>query len=360
MTDRILYFILLLVLPAININAATLLVGNKSEASVSLIDLESGLEVARARTQAGPHEIAVSGDGRLAVVTNYGDRQAGNSLSVIDVERGETVSTIDLGKYSRPHGIVFMGDGRRVLVTAEGAQALVVVDVQKGAVTGAIPTGQEVSHMLAYDSAAQRAYVANIGSGSVSLIDVAGGKLLSSHPSGKGAEGIALGASGRDIWVTNRAEDSVVRMDAFSGAVEKKIEVAGFPIRAEMFTGIAGRPEKLLVTSARSGTLSIIDPETAVLERTVQLGLSLRGEADGLFADAFGESSIPIGIEIEPGGGRIWIAHAGADAVQELDAATWGQLRLLKSGREPDAMAYSPLTVRQRPADQVGLSSALP
>ena len=59
---------------------ATLLVGNKSEASVSLIDLASGGEVARAETRPGPHEIAVSGDGRLAVVTNYGDREDGHTL----------------------------------------------------------------------------------------------------------------------------------------------------------------------------------------------------------------------------------------------------------------------------------------
>jgi len=64
--------------------AATLLVGNKSEASVSLIDLDSGALVATAKTDPGPHEIAVSPDGTLAVVTNYGTGDApGNTLSVI-------------------------------------------------------------------------------------------------------------------------------------------------------------------------------------------------------------------------------------------------------------------------------------
>ena len=361
MIVRVLSIILLLAQAGGHSHAATLLVGNKSEASVSLIDLESGREVARASTQPGPHEIAVSADGRLAVVTNYGDRQAGNSLSVIDVERGATVSTIDLGEYSRPHGIVFTTDDERVLVTAEGAQALIVVDIRAGEVVAAIPTGQEVSHMVAYDGAGQRAYVANIGSGSVSMIDLTKSRLLSSHASGEGAEGIALASDARHLWVTNRAEDSVARMDAFSGEVEEKIEIEGFPIRAEVLPGGPGRSEKVLVTSARSGTLSIIDPKTGVLERTVNLGMALQGEADGLFADAFGDSSIPIGIEIEPGGRRVWIAHAGADAVQELDTANWRQLRLLKTGREPDAMAYSHRAVRAaKAAAQVGLSSTLP
>ena len=62
----------LALLTSIASSAGTLLVGNKSEKSVSIIDLDSGKEIARAETRLGPHEIAVSGDGELAVVTNYG------------------------------------------------------------------------------------------------------------------------------------------------------------------------------------------------------------------------------------------------------------------------------------------------
>ena len=326
--------------------AATLLVGNKSEASVSLIDLDSGLEVARAATRPGPHEIAVSGDGRTAVVTNYGDSEPGNSLSVIEVEQGATVATIDLGEYTRPHGFLYMPDDRRVLVTAEGKRALLVVDVVEGRVLTAIPTGQDVSHMLAYDSEARRAYVANIGSGSASFIDVAESRLLGSHASGEGAEGIAVAAGGRDLWVTNRAEDNAVQMDAQTGEIGHRVEVPGFPIRAEVLPASAGRPESILVTSARSGSLTVIDPDAGETVKTVDLGLALKGAADGLFADTFGDSSIPIGIEVEPGSARIWIAHAGADAVQELDTTNWKQLRLMKTGREPDAMGYSHRAVK--------------
>lgn len=336
---------------------ATLLVGNKSEASVSLIDLGSGAEVARAETRPGPHEIAVSGDGRRAVVTNYGNREPGNTLSIIDVEHGKTTETIDLGDYTRPHGILFTSDDCQVLVTAEGAQVLLLVDVCSREVMKAIPTRQEVSHMLAYDAAARRAYIANIGSGSISIIDVSAGELIAFHVSGDGAEGIALTRDGRHLWVTNRGEDSVSLFDARSGSLRQKIAVEGFPIRAEILPGDGARGERVLVTSARSGQLAVIDPAGPTIERTLDLGLALKGEADGLFADRFGDSSIPIGIEVEPGGRRIWIAHAGADVVQELDTRTWRQLRLLGTGREPDAMAYSPRSVA---VDQVGLSKTLP
>jgi DNA-binding beta-propeller fold protein YncE len=342
---------------AVSGSGATLLVGNKSEASVSLIDLASGREVARAETRPGPHEIAVSGDGRTAVVTNYGDREAGNTLSIIDVVRGTTTATIDLGDYTRPHGILFTTDNCRVLVTAEGAGALLQVDVCSAEVLSAMPTGQEVSHMLAFDPTARRAYVANIGSGSISIIDVAAGELVAFHASGDGAEGIALAPDGRHLWVTNRGEDSVSLFDARSGSLQQKIAVEGFPIRAEILPGDESEEGRVLVTSARSGELTVIDPQAVAVERTVNLGLARKGEADGLFADRFGNSSIPIGIEVEPGGKRVWIAHAGADAVQELDTRTWRQLRLFSTGREPDAMAFSPRTVSRA---QSGLSMTLP
>jgi YVTN family beta-propeller protein len=319
--------------------ADTLLVGNKSAASVSFIDLETGREVARAETNDGPHEIAVSGDGTLAVVTNYGTAKPGNTLTVIEVERGESVGTIDLGKYTRPHGIVFMPGSRRVLVTAEGADALLQVDVWQGVVEKAIPTGQDTSHMLAYDPEGERAYVANLGSASVSLINVRAGEFLSFQSTGAGAEGIAL-AGGRDLWVTNRGEDTVSLLDARYLEPQVKLEVPGFPIRAEVMPRQQGG--KVLVTSARSGELTIIDPAERKVERTIPI--SLKAASATILGDT-GDSSVPIGIEIDPTGERVWIAHAAADAVQELDPATWKQTRLFKVGDEPDAMAYSPLSV---------------
>jgi DNA-binding beta-propeller fold protein YncE len=319
----------------------TLLVGNKAAASVSMIDLETGREVARAVTGEGPHEIAVSSDGKLAVVTNYGADTPGNTLTVIEVELGESVGTIDLGDYTRPHGIVFMPGNRRVLVTAEGKQVLLQVDVWQGKVEKAMPTGQDTSHMLAYDPAGKRAYVSNLGSASVSLINVAAGELLSFQSTGAGAEGIALGNSGRDLWVTNRGEGTVSLLDTSYLKSRAKLEVPGFPIRVEAMDRRHGG--KVLVTSARSAELTIISPEQPAVEQTVPIGLE--GRSDTIFGDRIGDSSVPIGIEIDPQGKRVWIAHAAADAVQELDTANWQQVRVFEGFDEPDAMAYSPLSV---------------
>jgi len=113
--------------------AGTLLVVNKGEATLSLVDLASEEEIARIGTGEGPHEVAASPDGQRAVVTNYGTQaRPGNTLTVVDLERRESIATIDLGEQTRPHGITWLPDGRRVAVTTEGNGTLTVVDVPPG------------------------------------------------------------------------------------------------------------------------------------------------------------------------------------------------------------------------------------
>jgi YVTN family beta-propeller protein len=92
--------VVLSVLMASSSLAGTLVVLNKSEASASLIDDATGKVIALVPTGNAPHEVAVSPDGRLAVGTNYGTREApGSSLTVIDISSARAVKTIDLGDF---------------------------------------------------------------------------------------------------------------------------------------------------------------------------------------------------------------------------------------------------------------------
>ena len=119
-------------------DSGTLLVLNKSDNNVSLINVATGTSVAIIPTGAGPHEVAVSPNGKLAVVANYGTQQApGNSLTVIDIAGKKSVKTIDLGEYRRPHGIEWLR-GNEIVVTAEGNKALLIVDIESGKVAAAV------------------------------------------------------------------------------------------------------------------------------------------------------------------------------------------------------------------------------
>ena len=328
----------------------TLIVANKAEATVSLIDLSSGEVRATLPTGAGPHEVVVSPDGRLAVVADYGGGGTpGSTLTVIDVPAAEVVRTIGLGEYRRPHGLAWLPEpaerGERtaapLVVTVEAQKAVLLVDPYEGVVRSAIETGQEVSHMVAVTPDGSRAFVANIGSGTVTALDLDKGEKIADVATGEGAEGIAVSTDGSRVWVTNRAADTVTAIDAATLEVVATAKPGAFPIRAEVTPD--GR--WVLVSNARSGTISVIDAATAEVARTIELDVPAQ-EGPGRLLDFGDESPVPIGIEIAPDGKRAWVAAANGDAIAVLDLERWQAVGTLTAGREPDGMAYSPLAVQ--------------
>jgi YVTN family beta-propeller protein len=332
------FFVSIGVLPAAR--AATLVVANKAEATASLINLESGEVVATLPTGEGPHEVGISPDGRFAMVSNYGRRGSpGQSLTLIDIPSASVVKTIDLGEYRSPHGVEWLDDAR-VAVTVEANQALIVVDVDKAAVSSAIETGQQTSHMVALDPARQRAYTANIGSGSLTVLDVATGERLKNIETGKGAEGLTVAGADGQIWVTNREDDTVTVIDGDTLEVLKTMPSEGFPIRAA-----ATAKGQVLVTRARAGDLVIYDAESFEQLRVVPFDIESMGSEGRLFGDRFGDSSVPIGVVVDGNGEHAFVAHANADVITEVDLANGAIVRMLHAGREPDGMGYSDVVV---------------
>ncbi|HWM91014.1 MAG TPA: cytochrome D1 domain-containing protein [Thermoanaerobaculia bacterium] len=326
---------------ASSLQAATLVVANKAEATVSLVDLASGKVAATLPVGNGPHEVAISGDGRLALIANYGTGpQPGSTLTLIDVPAAKVVKTIDLGEYRRPHGVTFLGNDR-ALVTVEANKALLEVDIEGGKVIRAIETGQEVSHMVAVAPDGSRAFVANIGSGSVTAIDLKAGKKIADVQTGAGAEGIAITPDGRQVWVTNREADTVTVVDASTLKVVKTIEAASFPIRAEATPD----GKRVLVSLAKSGDLAVFSTGGPALEQRLKLEAAAAGDQSGRLMTGFGNSSVPIGIEIAPDGKRAYVAHANADQISIVDLAQGKRTGFLTAGKEPDGMGMSPLGV---------------
>jgi YVTN family beta-propeller protein len=316
--------------------AATLVVLNKADSTASLVDLATGKVVRTLRTGKGPHEVAVSPSGTRALATNYGTREeAGSSLTLIDVGWART-RTIDLGGHKRPHGVRWL-DEKRALVTAEGSQALLIVDIWSEAVE-AIPTEQLVSHMVAVTPDQRRAFVANIESSTMTAIDLRQKKVVLHVPTGKGAEGIDVTPNGDHVWVTNREADTVSVLDTATLEVVASIACPGFPIRVK----ITPDGTRALVSNARSNDVAVFDARTFMELRRVKTGLE-SGTVQGRLLGFDG--GVPIGICIAPDGKRAWVAHANADAIAVLDLTSWKPVGTLQAGREPDGIAYSPVRV---------------
>lgn len=314
-----------------------LLVVNKAGASLSVVDLTEGREVAQVPTGNAPHEVAVSPDGETAVVTNYGSRdQPGNTLTVVDLVTLEPSATIDLGEQLRPHGIVWLPGTDRVAVTTEGSGTLTIVDVASLTVVAAVATGQRISHQVSVTPDGSRAFVANIGSGSATAIDLAAMEVLQSLPTGSGAEGVAVAPNGREVWVTNRAENTVAILDTRSLEILATLPSAEFPIRV-VFTPDGDRA---LVTNARSGELRVFDAGTRREVMSIPIEAPVIEGRDQVIA--FEGSPSPIGLLAHPDGRHAYVAAASADAVAVIDLEAGAVVDLIAVGEEPDGLALVP------------------
>jgi DNA-binding beta-propeller fold protein YncE len=322
-------------------HAATLLVANKSEATVTVYDLPGAASVATLPTGTGPHEVAVSPDGRRAVVANYGTRDVpGDTLTVVDVSRAAVTGTITLPPGARPHGVEWL-DGQRVAVTAGGINSLLLVDVDAMQVARTIAVDQAVAHMVAASAAQGRAFVANIGSGTATAVDLAAARKISDLAAGEGSEGIALVDGGRELWVTNRAAGTVSVFDTAS--LEKTAELAlpGFPIRAEADDGRG----LVYITLPEVDALAVLDVRTRREQRRLVFEVPPDRSRKTLFGDRLPESSVPIGVLLSGDGKSLFVAHSSAHVVTVYDAATLSRQAIIATGLEPDGMAWSALSV---------------
>src|SRR6187431_1858204 len=127
----------------------TVIAVNQQSDSITLIDLKTMEAYRHVPVVGGPHEAAASPDGRSVVVTNYNKQGVGpqKTLSLIAWPSGDTIKTIDLGEYRAPHDVRWV-DATHVVVTSEANQALVLVNVESGAIERVFRTNVAVSHML--------------------------------------------------------------------------------------------------------------------------------------------------------------------------------------------------------------------
>ena len=165
------------------------LVANKGDQTLGIIDPVAGRQIATVPEDGKTgHEVAASADGNRVFVPIFGDSGVGKPgtdgqlIRVIDLAKRKVVGTIDLGKGMRPHCAVIGPKNNLLYVTTELDNSVTVIDPNTLKITGTIPTGQAESHMLAITRDGRRGYTANVGPGTVSVLDLEAKKVLAVIP----------------------------------------------------------------------------------------------------------------------------------------------------------------------------------
>ncbi len=303
----------------------TIVVTNKSPATATIVDVASGRTLATLPTGHGPHEIALSRDGRTAVVTDYGTgQQPGNTLTVIDVAAQQILRTIPLDRYQRPHGIVYLPGDSLVVVTSEAARAVVVVNVLRGAIVRAASTDKTGSHMVGVTADGGIAWTGDIGSHTVTELDLQAGRAVRSITVPEQPEAINVTLDGSEVWVGSNATGRLSVVDGYTGAVTTAAEGFEWPYRV-LFTPDA---ETVLVPDYRGEVLRFI----------------ARRSREELGRMAFAGGG-PQGITVTPDGRYALLSLSRESRVAIVDVVERRVVGHLPVGETPDGVVYTTLVV---------------
>lgn len=312
---------LLFVLMAALAPAQTLLVLNK-EGNLAIVDPAARRVLGTVRTGDQPHEVAVSADGKLAFVSNYGGGSApGNSLSVIDIPARREIHRVDLTPLGRPHGL-FAVNGK-CWFTAESNLAIGRYDPVANRIDQIVGTGQGQTHMVLALPDESRLFTSNIASDSISIIDRAGvGNWKETVIAvGKGPEGFDLSPDGRQIWSANSRDGTVSVIDVASRSL-----LHTFRVQTERSNRLKFSPDGrlVLISDLAAGQLLILERETRRELKRMPLGHEVAG------------------VLITPDGSRAYVAVTGDNNVAVIDLKTLELIDRLKTGNGPDGMAWVP------------------
>ena len=298
--------------------SGTVLVANQQSASATIIDLATRAETTL-DVGTGPHEAAISPDGRWGVVTIYGTQTPGNSLAIIDLAARKVVRTIDLGEYRRPHGAAFLpGSTTTVAVTSEASQNVVIVDINAGKVLSAAPTQHPGSHMLGIPADGKHVYTSNVPWGGITEIDLAGRTFSRDLAVAPQTEGVAVAPDGATVWVGSNSTGTVSVVDTKSWSVVATLSGLGMPYR---------------IGVAPNGSIAVIcDPQ--------QNAIHIADVASRKIVGSVGSLPSPRGVFIAPDNRTAFVTFGADNSVGVIDLSEKTLKTKFPVGSSPDGVAY--------------------
>ena len=165
-----LVLLLLIVIPAIAQNPSSfLLVLEKDDSSLAIVDPTSLKVVGRVAAGEDPHEV-VTDDGKFAYISNYGAFSTPlHTLSVVDLSARKALPAVDLGALRAPHGLDLVNG--KVYFTAEGSKAIGRYDPSSQQVDWVLGIGQNRTHMLVVAKDLGHIFTSNVNSDTISILD---------------------------------------------------------------------------------------------------------------------------------------------------------------------------------------------
>jgi DNA-binding beta-propeller fold protein YncE len=310
-----------------DLGGEVLLVVNKDDQTLSIVDPESGQQLATIPVGGVTgHEVAASPDGHTAWVPIYGNSGVGSlgtdgrTVSVIDLKARKQIASIDFGEPSRRHCAVFNAKNAKLYVTSELSRSIKAIDPVARRIVDSIPTGQPESHMLAITNDAGRAYTANVGPGTVSVIDLQRKTVLAVIPVSTTIQRIALSPDGKWVFTADQAHPELVVIDAQTNTITTRIPLPGIGY------GMAPTPDghSLVITQPTSRSVSVVSLDRMKVNQVIPV------------------PSKPQEVLVRPDGQIAYVSCDESKQVVAIDLSSRRVVKRINVGAGADGLAWAP------------------
>ncbi len=318
----------LLTMPVHAQNAPLLVVVNQGDKNISLVDTATEQQIAtipEGVTAMHGHEAATSPDGRTAYVPIYGNVGVGHpglnghEMLVIDLPSRKITGHVDFGHGVRPHCVIYNQHDGLLYVTTELDQDVTLVDPKTLKIVGTIPTGQEQSHMLAISPDGTRGYTANVGPGTVSVLDIKARKKLAVIPISGETQRISVSTDGSMAFTSDQTQPRLAVIDTATNKVKAWVPLPG--------TGYGTAPTQdgrsLLVAIPSRNLVAVVDLGTLKVINTIPV------------------PSAPQEILVRPDGKVAYVSCNVKGQVAALDLSDWKVQKLIDAGAGADGLAWA-------------------
>jgi DNA-binding beta-propeller fold protein YncE len=303
-----------------------LLVANQGDHNLSLIDPSAGKQFATVPVDGVTgHEVVASPDGKTAYVPIYGDSGVGRpgtdgtKISVIDLASRKVVHTIDFGHGVRPHCAIYDRNSGMLYVTTELDKSVSIIDPKTLKIVGSVPTGQEQSHMLVLSRDGSRGYTANVGPGTVSVLDMKARKTLTIIPISKNTQRISISRDDSMVFTADQTKPQLAVIDTATNKLKMWVPLPS--IAYGTAATLDGR--WLLVTLRTSKQLAVVDLKTMKVAQTIDV------------------AEVPTEILMSPDGKTAFVSCTKSKQIAAIDLAQWKVARLIDAGDGADGLAWA-------------------
>lgn len=209
----------------------------------------------------GPVHVALNPAGNRAYVTD----QFGNAVSVIDAVSRTLLATIPLGDGGFNLGV--SPDGAHVFATTAGGRVYVIATATNAVIdsmlVGSAPNG------VAFSPSGQTVYISSRDAGTVTAFNASTFQQVAVYQVGGAPQRLAVSLSGKTLYAANEAHGLDI-VDLSTGTVT---EATGLTTGYGLGQSPDGK--ELWVTSPQEGAIYVVDPQTAAVSATLNLGAGI-------------------------------------------------------------------------------------